>query len=78
MIKQVIIRILDALFPGTKIYLFGSRARGTHRPAPDIDLAIDTGKPVSFIDVARAKNVLEALDVPEKIDLVDLNSSPMI
>jgi predicted nucleotidyltransferase len=45
--KEIIIRLLDALFPGVKIYLFGSRARGTHRPTSDIDLALDAGRELS-------------------------------
>jgi predicted nucleotidyltransferase len=72
--KDVIIRVLEALFPGVTIILFGSRARGTHRPTSDIDLALDTGEPLSFLQIAQAKNMMEALNVPEKIDIVDVRS----
>lgn len=74
--KEKIIRLLDALYPGVKIYLFGSRARGTNRPSSDIDLAIDTGNPLDFLEVTKAKNILEALNIPEKIDVVDFQSVP--
>jgi uncharacterized protein len=74
--KELMIRLLEALFPGVKIYLFGSRARGTNRPTSDIDLAIDAGRAVSYLEVARARNVLDALYVAEKIDVVDFHSVP--
>lgn len=75
--KDTIIRLLTALFPNVKIYLFGSRARGTETVTSDIDLALDTGKELSVFDIEKAKNVLEALNVPQKIDIVDLNSIPL-
>jgi predicted nucleotidyltransferase len=40
------------------MYLFGSRARGTHQPSSDIDLAIDAGRKLDFLEVAQARNVL--------------------
>lgn len=69
-VKKKIIGILNVLFPGTKVYLYGSRARGTFDIRSDIDLAIDAGKPVKL---GEAKAVLEGLYIPQKIDLVDLN-----
>ena len=66
--KELIIKMLEALFPHVIIYLFGSRARGTNRSNSDIDLALDTGKALSFLQIAQAKNVLEALNIPEMID----------
>lgn len=74
--KETIIRLLDALFPGVRIYLFGSRARGTNRPTSDIDLALDAGRKLSFVEVKQALNVLETLYIAQKIDLVDLSSVP--
>lgn len=70
--QDKIIKLLNALFPGIKIYLFGSRARGTFKPTSDIDIAIDAGHKLSIFDLAQAKNVLEALYIPQKIDLVDM------
>lgn len=72
--KDLIIRVLEALFPSVKIYLFGSRAKGTNRPASDIDLAIDIGRQLTFLELARAKEVLQGLYIPEKIDVVDMHA----
>lgn len=74
--QTLMLRLLDALFPKVKVYLFGSRARGTHRPTSDIDLALDAGRKLDFLDIARARNVLDTLYIPQKIDIVDLHSVP--
>ncbi len=74
--QEIIIRLLDALFPGVKIYLFGSRARGTAKPFSDTDLAIDTGKKLNFLEISKARNVLEGLNLPLMIDVVDMNTIP--
>lgn len=70
--KEKILGIIDLLLPGVKVYLFGSRARGTHREGSDIDLAIDAGKPSDHYVVYEAKEMIEASSVPFRVDLVDL------
>lgn len=69
-------KLFMALYPECKIYLFGSRARGTHKDISDIDLAIDTGmdERLGINDRALLYNIIEALSIPQKVDLVDLNS----
>lgn len=74
--RETIIRLLDALYPGVKIYLFGSRARGTAKEFSDIDLAIDAGRKLNFLEIAKARNVIDALNMPQTIDIVDMNSIP--
>ena len=44
LVQQIVDRIVKAADP-EKIVLFGSRARGTHRPDSDIDLLVITNKP---------------------------------
>jgi predicted nucleotidyltransferase len=74
--QETIVRLLDALFPNVKVYLFGSRAQGTNRPTSDIDIALDAGHKLSFLEIAQARNVLDTLYIPEKIDVVDIRSVP--
>lgn len=71
--KETIIRLLEALFPGVKIYLFGSFARGDQRPGSDIDLALDAGKKIDILEISRAREILAILPIAQKVDLVDLN-----
>jgi uncharacterized protein len=71
--KDLIVRMLTALFPGVKIYLFGSRAKGTHKFESDIDLALDAGRTLDIGEVVKAKNVLEAVNILRNVDVIDLN-----
>jgi len=73
--KDLIVKLLIALFPNAKIYLFGSRARGTYTERSDIDIAIDLGRKMEFSELGVAKNVLEGLNIPQKIDVVDMQHS---
>jgi predicted nucleotidyltransferase len=70
--KQKIIALISALIPQAKIYLFGSRARKTHGSRSDIDIALDAGSPLNRVDVGEVREVLNATNIPYKIDVVDL------
>ncbi len=74
LIKQKIINLLRALFPEVKIYLYGSRAKGTYHDRSDIDLAVDAGKKLQQSQMSEAKSVLDGLRMPYKIDFVDMNA----
>lgn len=54
-----------------QVILFGSRAKGNHKPASDIDLAL-TG-PVNFSEIARIDWELDDLLLPWEIDLVQFD-----
>ncbi len=58
------------------VYIYGSRARGDFNKFSDIDLAYETGngEPLSQEIHFQVLSLLEALTVPNKIDLVDRNS----
>lgn len=74
--QETMIQLLTVLFPSATIYLFGSRARGDHTERSDIDIAIDLGRQMEFREIARARGVLEGLNLPQKIDVVDMYSIP--
>ena len=74
--KELITRVLLALFPDAKIYLFGSRARGSHKPSSDIDLALDIGQKLSNFQLAQAKGVVDGLYLPLSVDIVDFQAVP--
>ncbi len=71
--KNKIIGVILALVPNAKIYLFGSRARGTQSTSSDIDLAVDAGKPLDFATYLELKAVLAEVDVPGVLDIVDFH-----
>jgi len=70
-IKQKIISVVSALIPDAKIYLFGSRARGTNAERADIDIALDAGKPLLGRDVDEIKSMFKESNIMYKIDIVD-------
>lgn len=69
--KNKIIALINALFPDAKIYLFGSRARGTNAPCADIDIALDAGHPISLVDIDEIKNILRESNIMYMVDVVD-------
>ncbi len=60
-----------------KVYLFGSRARGTNSEHSDVDIAID-----SKVDIRKElillREVIEESSLPYKVDLVDLKGAPYL
>jgi uncharacterized protein len=60
--------------PEKSIYVFGSRAIGTSKPAADLDLAIDIGHPLSHEQLSMLADAFEESDLPYRVDLVDLQS----
>jgi predicted nucleotidyltransferase len=59
---------------GVTVWIFGSRARGDHKPFSDIDIMYETKEniqlPVGFI--SSIKESIEESRLPYKMDLVDL------
>ena len=52
-----------------RVVLFGSRAKGNHRPGSDVDLCL-VGETLGHREFVRIAAGLEALDFPVRIDTV--------
>ncbi len=74
--KKQIIKVIEIFFPEAKIYLFGSRARGNYVATSDIDIAIDAKEPLSMTQKGQIVSMIDALNIPQKVDVVDLNRVP--
>lgn len=70
--KNKIIAIITALIPQARIYLFGSRARGTASKWSDIDLALDAQERLDYRDVNEINDLMGAMRTPYKVEVVDL------
>lgn len=57
------------------VWLFGSRARGDHRGASDIDLAIDVHGPIPEGALVELRAALEESSVPLFCDVIDLRTA---
>jgi predicted nucleotidyltransferase len=66
---QKILHLFNSLEPGSKVVLFGSRAKGNFREGSDIDLALKG--PKLSVEI-RERFLLKYLDLemPWKLDLV--------
>lgn len=56
-----------------KVFLFGSRARGTPRTTSDIDLAVSPGASEAMVSLLREN--LENSTIPYSTDVIDLSTS---
>jgi len=74
--KDKIVKVVEIFFPHAKVYLFGSRAKGTNRESSDIDIAIDAGQPIGMTEKGQINSMLDALNIPQKIDLIDFHRVP--
>lgn len=75
--KKKIIALVNALAPDAKIYLYGSRARGTNNEWSDIDIALDADKPIERLTIGELRDIMEASNLPYNVDIVDVhNISP--
>jgi uncharacterized protein len=72
--KKIIIDIISEKLPAAKIYLFGSRARGTNLSGADIDVALDNHLEIPLSQLFKIQQAIEDSDVPLMVDVVDLHS----
>lgn len=70
--KQIVLKACEG--KGFSVYLFGSRARGDEDRWSDIDIGIDSNKPLPKHFIALLKDQLEESTVPYEVDLVDMQN----
>lgn len=69
--RMVVQSIVKQLLPEARVMLFGSRVAGTHRPASDLDVAIDIGKPIPLEVFSQLRLAFSESSLPYFVDLVD-------
>lgn len=71
-LKESTIAAINAVFakyPGIeRAVLYGSRAKGTHRPGSDIDLTL-IGEAMTYQELQRMENEIDDLLLPYMVDL---------
>lgn len=70
---NTILSIFSSFADIEEVRIFGSRAKGTHKPNSDIDLAIMNT--ISLQTLVHLTNAFEESDIPYKIDLVAYHES---
>ncbi|MBX6423900.1 nucleotidyltransferase family protein [Thermosulfurimonas sp. F29] len=71
-LKNIISFLVKKLHP-ERIILFGSRARGSHRPGSDFDLAVEGGQKLDFRARRKLKEELEGFLGLHSLDLIFLD-----
>lgn len=59
---------------GYKLFIFGSRARGTNRKFSDIDLGVEGKNRLSNEEYLTLTAFLEDSDLPYKVDVIDFST----
>lgn len=72
--QKIITTIVQTHAPTAKILAFGSRVKGTHAPASDVDIALDAGAPIHWLTIATIKEDLMESDIPYQVDVLDYHS----
>lgn len=72
--KELLIEIIGKYLPDARIWLFGSRARGTNRPGADIDIAIDAGRVLTLSEIGDIKEAIEESILPVFVDIADIRN----
>lgn len=70
--EQILRAILKRhLPPGTKVFVFGSRAGLSPKPMSDLDLSLEAASPLPLAILARLAEEFDESPLPWKVDLVD-------
>lgn len=67
--------ILKRYVPDFKVWAFGSRVTGTHKPYSDLDLALVGDEPIAIQTRAMLIEALSNSGLPYKVDIVDWAST---
>lgn len=57
-----------------KLYLFGSRAKGTNRPFSDVDVCVVAEAVIPEAVLGAAKEQIQESSIPFKVDVVDIHA----
>jgi predicted nucleotidyltransferase len=72
--RKTLVAIIQKTIPNCKIYLFGSRARNTHRSGADVDVALDAGQPIPLETLLKIYGEFDQTTIPLELDLVDMQN----
>jgi predicted nucleotidyltransferase len=74
-IKTKLIEIVHKHIPGCRIFLYGSRARGTHAQGADYDIALDAGEKIQRSTIWEIQDDIENSNIYVFVDILDINNT---
>lgn len=72
--RQIAAIVGSELKGNYRLFLFGSRAQGTHNEKSDIDIGIISETPITGNQMLTIQDKIEQIQTLLKIDVVDFNS----
>jgi len=73
---QYILEQIELYIHGATVWAFGSRVKGGHHPASDLDLAVLCDKETAKRQLPKLNDVFVESDIPFKVQLLDFNRLP--
>jgi uncharacterized protein len=70
---QYLLEQIKLHLPAADVWAFGSRIKGSHRPASDLDLAVLCDKETAKKMLPKLNDVFIESDLPFKVQLLDFN-----
>lgn len=67
---------IERHIPRSTVWAFGSRVKGSCRPASDLDLAVHCDKETARKDLPRLNEALIESDLPFKVQILDFDRLP--
>lgn len=71
----IVKHILQQFVPNLSVWAYGSRVKGTAQAYSDLDLAIITSIPLTFLQLAQLEEAFSNSDLAWKVDLLDWASA---
>lgn len=72
--KEFIKTSIKNILPNVKIYIYGSRVKGTAQKYSDVDIAVKCPTKIPFEKILKLKAYFEDSTFPYQVDLIDLDS----
>lgn len=73
-IKATLLQIIHKHLPECRVFLFGSRARGTHKEGADYDIALDAGAKIPRDVMLKINGDIDESNIYVFVDVVDINN----
>jgi type I restriction enzyme S subunit len=73
--KKIILQLLDHYIPNTKVWIYGSRVKGTARKNSDLDMVAFSNKKQN-LQIDHLREAFDESDLPFRVDLFNWDDVP--
>lgn len=73
---RMLLELIERFIPAATVWAFGSRIKGTHLPASDLDLAVHCDRQTAADALLKFRDALEESNLPFKVQVLDYHTLP--